>query len=185
MRWNDFGRSLLYAAVAAAGAVPYFLLLAPALGWHAALASYAVLSTSAYLAGLGRTVRQGLGAALLAGALGAVAALLAPSPREAFAAAALLLGLCRSGLLYRTRFARAVVSESVLLVAALGLANHLLAGSPFSAVLAVWGFFLVQSGFFLIGGARVRAEDPTGADPFDVALARAAEILEQGGASRS
>jgi len=185
MRWNDFGRSLVFAAVAAAAAVPYWLAIAPALGWNTALSSYAVLSTSAYLAGVGRSLRQGLGAALLAFALGSAAAVLAPSPREALAAAAVLLGLCRSGLLYRARFGRAVVAESVLLVAALGLANHLLAGSPFSAVLAVWGFFLVQSAFFLIGATDARVERPVGADPFEVAVARVGEILEREGAGRS
>jgi len=185
MRWNDFTRSLVFAAVAAAGAVPWLVLLGPALGWNAAFTGYAVFSSAAYLVGAGPSVRQGLGAACVAGCLGAVAALLLPSAREGLAAAALLLALCRSGLLYRARFARAVASESALLVAGLGLANHLLGPSAFSAVLAIWGFFLVQSGFFLIAGIRERADGPTGADPFDVALARAAEILEHGGAGRS
>jgi len=180
MRWNDFGRSLLFGAVAAAAFVPFAIAATPLLGWGGVLVAYAVASASAYLAGLGATRRQGLAAGLLVGLLGAGVALAAPAPRDAILAAALLLGLCRSGLLYRARFARALVLEGVLLCAGLGLAGHLLTGSTFSAVLAVWAFFLVQSIFFLVGGVETRREDPRDTDPFDAARARAVEILEQG-----
>jgi hypothetical protein len=180
MRWNDFGRSLLFGAVAAAAFVPFAIVAAPHLGWGATLAAYAVVSAAAYLAGLGATRRQGLGAGLVVGLLGTGVALAAPTPRDAILAAALLLGLCRSGLLYRARFARALVRGGVLLCAGLGIAGHLLTGSTFSAVLAVWAFFLVQSVFFLVGGVEIRHEETRDADPFDAAHARAVEILEQG-----
>ncbi|MFQ5418502.1 MAG: hypothetical protein ACE5FL_15855, partial [Myxococcota bacterium] len=158
MRWNDFGRSLVFGASAAAGVVPFTLVAAPPLGWSSALAAYAVLCSAVYLVGLGPNVRRGATAALLAGALGSAAWGIAPSPRDAILAAALVLALCRSGLLYRARFARALALEGVLGVAALGLAGQLLSGSTFSAVLAVWSFFLVQSAFFLVGGIEVRSE---------------------------
>ena len=70
MCWNDFGRSLLFGAVAAAAFVPFAIVAAPHLGWGGTLAAYAVASASAYLAGLGATRRQGLGAGLLVGLLG-------------------------------------------------------------------------------------------------------------------
>jgi hypothetical protein len=117
---------------------------------------------------------------LLVGLLGTGVALAAPTSRDVVLAAALLLGLCRSGLLYRTRFARAVVLEGVLLCAGLGIAGHLLTSSTFSAVLAVWAFFLVQSVFFLIGGVEARREAARDVDPFEAARARAVEIMEQG-----
>jgi hypothetical protein len=180
MGWNDFGRSLLFGAVAAAAFVPFAIVAAPHLGWGGTLAAYAVASASAYLVGLGATRRQGLGAGLLVGLLGTGVALAAPSSRDAILAAALLLGLCRSGLLYRTRFARAVVLEGVLLCAGLGIAGHLLTSSTFSAVLAVWAFFLVQSVFFLVGGVEARREEARDVDPFDTARARAVELMEQG-----
>ena len=180
MRWNDFGRSLLFGAVAAATFVPFAILAAPHLGWGATLAAFAVCSASAYAAGLGATRRQGLGAALLIGVLGTGAVLAAPSARDAILAAALLLGLCRSGLLYRARFARALVLEGLLLCGGLGVAGHLLAGSTFSAVLAIWAFYLVQSVFFLVGGVESRREGAGDADPFDVARSRTLELLEQG-----
>ena len=140
MRWNDFTRSLLFGAVAAAAFVPFAIVAAPLLGWSGALAAYAVVSAAAYLAGLGASRRQGLGAGLLLAVLGTGIALAAPSARDAALAAALLLGLCRSGMLYRTRFARALLLEGFLLCAGLGVAGHLLTGSTFSAVLAVWVF---------------------------------------------
>ena len=58
MRWNDFTRSLLFGAVAAAAFVPFAMVAAPLLGWSGALAAYAVVSASAYLAGLGASRRQ-------------------------------------------------------------------------------------------------------------------------------
>jgi hypothetical protein len=180
MRWNDFTRSLLFGAVAAAAFVPFVVLAAPVLGWSDALAAYAVISASAYLAGLGASRRQGLGAGLLLGLLGTGIALAAPTARDSVLAAALLLGLCRSGMLYRTRFARALLLEGVLLCAGLGVAGHLLAGSTFSAVLAVWAFYLVQSVFFLVSGVETRREGAGDGDAFEAARARALELLEQG-----
>jgi hypothetical protein len=88
-------------------------------------------------------------------------------------------------MLYRTRFARALLLEGVLLCAGLGVAGHLLSGSTFSAVLAVWAFYLVQSVFFLVAGVEARREDSGDADPFEAARARALELLDQGvGAAR-
>ncbi len=42
MRWNDFGHSLLFGAVAAAVFVPFAILAVPHLGWGGTLAAYAV-----------------------------------------------------------------------------------------------------------------------------------------------
>ncbi len=180
MRWNDFRGSLLFGAVAAAAFVPFAIIATPHFGWGGALAAYAVASASTYLTGLGATRRQGFAAGLLVAVLGVGIAFAAPTARDAILAATLLLGLCRSGLLYRARFARALVLESVLLCAGLGVAGYLLAGSTFSAVLAVWAFYLVQSVFFLVGGVETRSEETGDVDPFEAARARALELLEQG-----
>jgi hypothetical protein len=49
---------------------------------------------------------------------------------------------------------------------------------PFDDALAVWGFFLVQSGFALIGARDARpASEPR--DPFEAANARAMAILDE------
>ena len=182
MRWNGFRGSLVFAAVAAAGFVPFTAIAAPLLGWHSALAAFAVCAVSGYLAGLAGNLRKGIGAALVAGAIGTGFALVAPSTREALLGAGLALGLCRSGLVYRARFARAVVLETLLLLCGAGLAGHLYTGTLFSAALSVWSFFLVQSAFFLVGGVSPRRQATPGQDPFDAARSRALEILEQAGA---
>jgi len=182
IRWNDFGRSLLFGAVAAAGFVPFTILATPGLGRSGSLVVYALASAAVYLAGIGASRRQGFAAALIVAGAGTAAALFAPDPRDALLATGLLFGLCRSGLLYRSRFARALLLEGGLLGAGLGVAGQLLAASTFSAVLAVWAFFLVQSVFFLIGGVEARREEPGEHDPFDAAHSRVLAILEPGGA---
>jgi len=178
MRWDGFGRSLLFAAVAAAGFLPFAIAVAPLLGWSASLAAYAWLAVAVHLAGIGATRRQGLAAAGATLVGGAVIASLAPGPRDAILAAALVLGLCRSGLLYRARFARSVAWEAILLGTGLALAGSVLCGTTFSAVLAVWAFFLVQSVFFAVGGVRERREARVDLDPFEVARDRTRALID-------
>ena len=178
MGWNRFSGSLVFGAVAAAGYAPFALLFAPHLGSAPTLGYYALFSVSVYAAGLGATRRQGIGAALLAGALGVAALLVAPTARDLVLAAVLILGLVRSGLVHRARFARALLLETLLLGAGLGLGAHLLGGSTLSTVLAVWGFYLVQSLYFLVGGVSPRREEAVEVDPFDAARARADALLE-------
>jgi hypothetical protein len=96
-------------------------------------------------------------------------------PGTAVAAAAIVAGI-RSGLLYRARPLRAWAAEAGLGVGGLGLAQLLSGGSLVSISLAVWGYFLVQSVFFLIGGVTARRpEGPI--DPFDRARAQLLALL--------
>jgi hypothetical protein len=181
MRWNDFGRSLVFGAVAAAAFVPFAVVATPVHGWSSGVAAYALLCSATYLAGLGATRRQGLTAAGVALLVGGTVAWIAPTPRDAIFAAALGLGLCRSGLLYRARFARSLLLEGFLLCAGLAAAAEMFGGSTFSAVLAVWIFFVIQSVFFLIGGVNARREGAEETDAFEAARARALELLEREG----
>jgi hypothetical protein len=181
MRWNGFTKSLGFAAVAGLGVAPWVWLAAPLLGGRAALTLYAVGASAAYLVGLGDSRRRGLAAAGVAGGLAAAFAWVAPAPEDAVLGAALGLALGRSGVLYRAPFARALVLEATLALAAVGLAGHLFSGSLVSAALASWAFFLVQSAWFLVGGRAPRCETPPGQDPYDAARARALAILGDGG----
>lgn len=181
MRWNDFGRSLVFGAVAAAACVPFAILVTPILGWSDALAAYALVCAATYVAGLGATRRQGFAAAGVVLGVGGALAWIAPTPRDAIFAAALTLGLCRSGLLYRARFARSLLLEAFLLCVGLGAAAQVLGGSTFSAVLAVWIFFVIQSVFFLVGGVSSRKEHTATADPFEAARLRTLELLDPDG----
>jgi hypothetical protein len=57
-------------------------------------------------------------------------------------------------------------------------ARFLAAATPFATALAVWGFFLVQSVFFLVGGVQPRREPGPQPDPFEDAHARALALLD-------
>jgi hypothetical protein len=178
MRWNGFTRSLLFAAVAAA-VFPIFALVAdPVLGRASALSLYLVAVAAVYAAGLAPRRSRAVVAAGIASALGAGVLLLAPGIATVAAGAAAMVGVCRSGVLYRSRRARALVIETCLLAGGLGLARFLAGPDTAQMAFAIWGFFLVQSFFFLAGGIAERAETTAGLDPFEVARARAIALME-------
>ena len=84
----------------------------------------------------------------------------------------------RSGLLYESRPARAWAFELLLTGGGLALAASLLGRSELTMALAIWGFFLVQSGFFLVGGVREAPAPTARPDPFEAAHARALALVE-------
>ncbi|MGH0033196.1 MAG: hypothetical protein ACQGVC_25675 [Myxococcota bacterium] len=174
--WNGFGRALVFGAVAAAALLLAGPLLAGIFGAVGALRVFAVGVAVAYLAGLGPDWRRGFVAAGAAAALGALLLLLPFGIAWTAAGAAAIVAVCRSGLLYRARPLRAWSVEAVLLVAGLALAAFLAAGSWASLALATWGYFLVQSAFFLAGGVRARRE-PAPGDPFERAAKELAALL--------
>jgi len=179
MRWNSFGRSLAFAALAGAAWPAFALAAAPLIGTHAALSLYLVASAAIYVAGLAPRRVHGLGAAIVAAALGAVFVAVARDPGVVALGAAIGVGVCRSGLLYRARGGRALAAEACLLGAGLLLARYLATPGVLGVALALWGFFLVQSGFFLIGGVSKRNGDVRGIDRFDSARRRALALLEE------
>lgn len=178
MRWHGFVPSLVFAAVAAAAYPVFALVMGPWLGSGLALSAYLLGVAVLYVAGIGPPGRRGhalFGAMLLA--LGVAA--LAGSPFEIAAGAALLIGVCRSGLLYRARPLRALVVEAGLLACGLGLARAVGAPTLLGCAMAIWGFGLVQSCFFLIAGREARGEPIEGIDPFELARDRALALLDE------
>jgi hypothetical protein len=176
--WNGFGRSLGFAIVAAAGASSLLLLCPPssaALPW---LRSYLLGIAVLYAAGLATQPRAALGAAAAGAALAALLWLLPLGLPGTVVGAAAIVAWLRSGLLYRARPLRAVATEAVLGLGGLALAAFLASGRPLVLTLGlgVWGYFLVQSVFFLVGGVSPRrAEGPQ--DPFDRARAELLALL--------
>ena len=75
-------------------------------------------------------------------------------------------------------WARALVIETCLLAGGLALARFLAGPDTAQVAFAIWGFFLVQSFFFLLGGVAERAESTAGLDSFEVARARALALME-------
>ena len=176
MRWNGFGRSLAFGALAGAGLLVAHPITAPIFGPALALRLYLVGAAVLYAAGLSARPRT----ALAAGALGtglAIPLLALPLDLAATATgAAVIVGLIRSGMLYRARPLRACAAELVLQSAGLGLAGFLFEGGLVSVALAVWGYLLVQSVFFLIGGMAPRRAE-SASDPFDRARAELLALL--------
>ncbi len=177
MRWDGFARSIVFAAVAALATAAWLLVAAPLLDGRRALAVWLVALAATYLAGLVPGRRRGVAVAFGALVAGVALLVVAPGLREVVLGLAVVLGVGRSVFLYRRRPARAVVTEAVLLVGGLVLAAWLGGPSLHGVVLAVWGFLLVQSGFFLVPGASAQTGLGSGADPFEAAHARALALL--------
>ena len=115
---------------------------------------------------------------MLVAIVGCVLVLVARGIPELCLALAAVLGVARSGFVHRTASARAVVVEAILLVGGLLFARFLATGALATA-LGVWGFLLVQSCWFLIGGIARRTGDGRHPDPFEEACVRATEVLER------
>ncbi len=169
-----FFRSLGFAALAAAlqPAAVAALGVSPPASLLLTLVAYVVVIAP----GRGRALAAA-GLALLLG--GACLALpLGPDPR--LVGYALALAVCRSGLLYRSPGARALALEVGLGAASLAAAALLRSPDPAGLALATWGFFLVQSLFFLVGGLERRPAAAPGVDPFERARCRALSLLDEG-----
>ncbi|MEE8410106.1 MAG: hypothetical protein V3T05_10895 [Myxococcota bacterium] len=179
MRWNNFPRSVVFAAVAGLGLVPVLLFAGRFLGQHRALSVYLVGVIMLYVGGMAPKWSQGIRIAFLAGVLGTAVAILASTVTELAAGGALVLAICRSVFLYRSEPGRALLIETGVGGVSLLVAYYLAGPSLLALGLALWAFLLVQSVFFLIGGVKKRDPEADGRDPFDVARARAIELVER------
>ena len=179
MKRNRFGRSVLLAAIIGAAWPAFALVAAPLLGARAALSLYVVGATAVYVAAIAPSIARGVATALVAVAIALGFAVVAGTPGAVVLGAALALGCARSGLLHRGRAARVLAVEALLLGGGLLLARFLFAPGALGTALALWGFFLVQSAFFAIGGLRVRDSDGVAPDRFECARRRALALLEE------
>ncbi len=178
MRARKFSSSLVFAAVAGLAAVPYLLVALPAFGLIRTLAIGSIVSVAAYIVVASPSLVRGLRYGALTLVLGVGLYALAPKVVVVFASA-ILLGIVRSGLLYRAKIARALAIEGMLFLVATSVAQ-LLAGSTVQSYgLAVWGFFLVESAFFLFEGASSRAGSGSAEDPFERARQEATRLMEE------
>lgn len=169
-----FAESLLFALLAALGSVPWTLATGAVVGRKQAEAVYLLVLAALYLVWIAPGWPRKLRTGVLASAA-AVAFAFVPAP--ASISAAILVAVGRSGLLYRARPARAVVTEALLVGGGLAFAGWLGGPSLLDAASAVWGFYLLQSVFFLLGGVAESREEAH-ADPFEDALRRASAAME-------
>ncbi|HSD10111.1 MAG TPA: hypothetical protein VLF14_03950, partial [Candidatus Binatia bacterium] len=89
-----------------------------------------------------------------------------------------LVAVARSGFLYRSTPARSVVVEAIITGGGLLFARFLCGPSSAALLLSTWGFFLVQSVYFLVGGTYTPAGSGRHPDPFQDAYGRAMALLE-------
>jgi len=175
---NTFVRSLVFAAAAAAGLWVAAVLLLPVLHPSQLLALYLVAAAAAYVVGIAPGRSAGLAAGGIAAALGGGLLLLPLGVAGTALGAALVVAVCRSAILYRARRFRALLLELVLLVGGLGLAHALAGAGVGSAAFGLWGYFLVQSAFFLVGGVVPRDDRDGALDRFDRARAQLIALLD-------
>jgi hypothetical protein len=177
LRWDSFTRSLAFAALAAAG-LPVAVTFAGALfGAESAVRLYAIAAAGAYGIGLCPDRSRRVAALAFAAFAGAILALLPLDLSATAVGAAGIVAFVRGVVLADRRTLRAIAVEAVFGAAGLAVAAHFARGGLFALCLAIWGYFLVQSGWFLIGGHAVGAGE-IARDPFDRARARLLRLLE-------
>ena len=181
IRWNTFGRSALFAAVAAAGWIAWAVVTVPLFGSWTARTMALVGTTALYVAGLSRQGTRRVVAGVAAGLVGTGLAVLAHTTAELAIGLCAVLGVARSGMFYRATCARAATTEAALLIGGLLFARFLAGGSLLSTASALWGFLLVQSTFFLFVGVQVQMRTDRHPDAFDEAHKRAITLLEGSG----
>jgi hypothetical protein len=176
---HTFGRSAAFAALVALAWIPWLVVVGPLLGWPAARALYLVAATALYAGGLAKSPPRRVSVAVLVAVAGLVLAAIARGGPELCLALAVLLGTVRSVFLHRAAPARAVATEALLVGGGLVFARFLAGGVPQATGLALWGFFLVQSCFFLVAGVSAATSEGRHPDPFEDACARAAEVIDR------
>jgi hypothetical protein len=180
-RRSAFAESLWFAALAA-GALPLWLLLARSLlGADRAIDAYLIAAAAAYLGTIAPARGRALVVAIVATVVGGFAAQVTRAPDELVLALGVLVAVARSGFLYRSAPARGVAVEAIITGGGLLFARFLCGPSTVALVLSIWGFFLVQSLYFLVGGAYTPGGSGRHPDPFQDAYGRAIALLEGGG----
>jgi hypothetical protein len=177
LRWDGFGRSLAFAALAAAG-LPVAVTFAGVLfGGGGAARLYVLTAACLYVTGLCADRGRRVAAFACAAFAALILALLPLDLRATAVGAAAVVALVRGVLVAGSRSVRTLVIEVALGAAGLAVAAWFARGGLLALCLAIWGYFLVQSGYFLIGARGVSAGSPE-QDPFDRARARLLRLLE-------
>jgi hypothetical protein len=183
MRVQGLGSSLVFGAAASIALVFMQHVFAPLVGSWNVLAFYLAGCAVAYAALIGGAPRTSLRNASFA-AIGAAAVLvLARGSHVGMGEVAIgltcVVALVRSGLDPAVRRTRSVVVESVLGGASLVFAAWLATPGYLGSAVALWGYVLVQSLYFLIPRSRDARPGESEGDPFDRARERLLAMLEE------
>jgi len=182
--WVGFARSLVFALLCGAASVPWLVIARPLLGDRLALALYATAAATIYVLGISSRRSVGIGAALALLVCAGSLLLLSTSFTPYVIALAGVTASLRSALLWPgpKQSASGLLGhwarEIALTAAGLWLAARLIEGpSAFADSLAIWGFFMVQSGFWLLH-PRAIASSTTSNDPFEVTSRHLRAVLD-------
>ena len=178
MRWNHFGGSLLFAALAALGFPAARLIFDGVLGPHLTTHFYLVATAAAYALCIAPTLRRGIAGGAFVGLLGAGLMLGGSRTTELALGLAAGIAVARSVVLYRARMTRALTIELMLTLGGLLLANWFAGPGVLGGSLALWGYFLAQTVYFPLSAASPRHRDHSG-DGFDEARARLRTLLRE------
>jgi hypothetical protein len=178
MRWNHFGGSLLFAALAALGFPAARLLFDPLFGAFLTTHFYLVATSGLYVLSMAPTLRRGIAAGAVVCLLGLW--LMTGSSQTSQLSLGLAAGIAvaRSAYLYRVRVARGVAVEFALALGGLLLASWFASDGMLGLSLALWSYFLAQSMYFPLCAVVPRRREQTG-DAFDEASARLQALLRE------
>jgi hypothetical protein len=184
---GGFAHSLRFAMLSAAACALWLTFAAPLLGRALALESALSLAAAAYLLGIAPRRATGLTAALLLLAVSGVLLLGGVRVATFASALAVAIGVLRSTWLWpiergaAAAFARRFLAELALVGGGLAFAGQLIRAAIFPEALALWGFLLVQSAFFVLEGAAAQAghAEQTSIDPFEDSCRRLRAALER------
>ena len=178
MRWNHFGGSLLFAALAALGLPAARLIFDPFFGPLLTTHLYLVATAGLYALCIAPTLRRGIAAAAVVSLVGLWLMICGSRTSELSLGLATGIAVARSVLLYRVRVARGVATEFGLGLGGLMLASWFASGGLLGLSLALWSYFLAQSMYFPLSAVAPRRGRQAG-DAFDEARARLQALLRE------
>ncbi|MBJ21254.1 MAG: hypothetical protein GY910_02675 [bacterium] len=171
--------SLLFGAMGAVTLVFTQPVFAPFVGSANALALHLAICVVAYGVSIGRNPRMRLRNGLV-GSIASVAVLsLARSIDGIAIGLTIVLALVRTGLDGEARTGRTLFFETILGCGALAFSSVLAAPGGLGNSVALWGFMLVQSLYFLLPLARHRKASLAEGDPFDRARGHLLALLDE------
>ncbi len=182
MRWNRFFYGVLFAAFIALAYLPLGVLLAPWLGRSLVWEAYGLGTVAFYLFAIAPSLRSGVASAIAALVAGGLIGILVPFSGASLVTSAWLIGLCRSGFLYRSPsmdWGRSLFLEVIVFFGSLALASVLGGSGIFSGSLMLWSFYLVQSSFFLVGRPESPLRIEKNIDAFEKARVRLEALLDE------
>lgn len=174
--------TIVFGALLAIGYPAFSAAFDPWFGRASALSLYVVAGAGLYAVSLGSGLRERLRAGGLAALLLGPLLVLAPGPAAVAMGAGLVLAIVRSHLLRSGPPGRSLAIEATLGLGALAFVRAIAGPSILEVSLALWGYFLVQSIFFAIGGVTSRGARAGTIDAFDLARERAEALLREDGA---